>query len=54
MSQYGKQNPLFMYQGTEGRTVEAALNYANGGETAAQSYTVTPSQCGASLCGTLP
>ena len=27
IGQYGKQNPLFMYQGTEGLTIRAAAQY---------------------------
>lgn len=41
--QYGKRNPLFMYQGCAGHTMRLSLNC---GPNAAQAYTAQPDLCG--------
>ena len=46
MGQYGKQNPLFMYQGTEGFTLRAAAVY----RATAQADGAAPAVNGAALC----
>lgn len=37
--QYGKQNPLFMYQGTAGYSIRAELHGSKGGVEAAEAFT---------------
>lgn len=49
--QYGKQNPLFMYQGTAGC---AELHGSKGGVEAAEAFTAVPSASGQDRCGTMP
>lgn len=49
VGQYGKQNPLFMYQGTAGFSVEIAA--IQSGKNAAQGYTTQPASCGVPYCG---
>lgn len=51
--QYGKRNPLFMYQGTMGYSVKATLNAHKDGTETVKSNTVTTSQSGTARCGTL-
>lgn len=36
--QYGKQNPLFMYQGTAGYSIRAELHGSKGGVEAAEAF----------------
>ena len=45
--QYGKQNPLFMYQGTAGYSIRAELHGSKGGVEAAEAFTAVPSAAGA-------
>lgn len=52
--QYGKQNPLFMYQGTIGYSVRAVLAAKRDGESAAQPFNAVPPQSGPNRCGTMP
>mgnify|MGYP000319074899 CR=1 FL=1 len=40
--QYGKQNPLFMYQGTAGYSIRAELHGSKGGVEAAEAFTAVP------------
>lgn len=49
--QYGKQNPLFMYQGTAGYSIRAELH---GSVEAAEAFTAVPSASGQDRCGTMP
>ena len=42
--QYGKQNPLFMYQGTAGYSIRAELHGSKGGVEAAEAFTAVPSR----------
>ncbi len=51
--QYGKRNPLFMYQGTAGYSVEATLQTGESGQEPAQAHIVTSSPSGTARCGTL-
>ena len=52
--QYGKRNPLFMYQGTAGYSVRAGdVKISADNEHTAQVYTAEPSQSGQRRCGTL-
>ncbi len=51
--QYGKRNPLFMYQGTTGYSVKAALQAGESGQKPAEANIVTSSQSGTARCGTL-
>ena len=51
--QYGKRNPLFMYQGTAGCSILAALSAGSRMEQEAQGYTAEPAQSGERRCGTL-
>lgn len=44
--QYGKQNPLFMYQGTAGYSIRAELHGSKGGVEAAEAFTAVPSARG--------
>lgn len=44
--QYGKQNPLFMYQGTAGYSIRAELHGSKGGVEAAEAFTAVPSASG--------
>lgn len=52
--QYGKQNPLFMYQGTAGYSIREELNGSKGGVEAAEAFTDVPSASGQDRCGTMP
>lgn len=52
--QYGKQNPLFMYQGTAGYSIRAELHGSKGGVEAAEAFTAVPSASGQDRCGTMP
>lgn len=52
--QYGKRNPLFMYQGTAGYSIKAALHSAAESKETVQAYTAVPSQSGQDRCGTMP
>lgn len=51
--QYGKRNPLFMYQGTAGYSVRAALNVSAKPDQGAQLFTAVSSQSGERRCGAL-
>lgn len=51
--QYGIRNPLFMYQGTAGYSVTAALLEGDGEQEAAAPYLVTSSESGTRRCGAL-
>lgn len=51
--QYGKQNPMFMYQGTVGYSIKAELNNGAGKETA-KAFIAVPPCSGEDRCGTLP
>ena len=44
--QYGKQNPLFMSQGTAGYSIRAELHGSKGGVEAAEAFTAVPSASG--------
>lgn len=44
--QYGKQNPLFMYQGTAGYSIRAELHGSKGGVEATEAFTAVPSASG--------
>lgn len=51
MGQYGKQNPLFMYQGTEGVSLRAAAVYS----ASALAVAAAPTDSGTALCAsTIP
>lgn len=52
--QYGKQNPLFMYQGTADYSIRAELHGSKGGVEAAEAFTPVPSASGQDRCGTMP
>lgn len=52
--QYGKQNPLFMYQGTADYSIRAELHGSKGGVEAAEAFTAVPSASGQDSCGTMP
>lgn len=52
--QYGKQNPLFMYQGTAGYSIRAELHGSKGGVEASEAFTAVPSASGQDRCGTMP
>lgn len=51
--QYGKRNPLFMYQGTAGHSIRAALKADAEQEPEALITRAEPSQSGMSRCGML-
>lgn len=51
--QYGKRNPLFMYQGTMGYSVKATLQAGEDGKETVKVNTATSSQSGTVRCGTL-
>lgn len=51
--QYGKRNPLFMYQGTAGHSIRAKMDISARQEQEAQAFTAEPSQSGERRCGTL-
>lgn len=51
--QYGKRNPLFMYQGTAGRSIRAALKADAEQKPEALTTTAEPSKSGMSRCGML-
>lgn len=51
--QYGKRNPLFMYQGTMGYSVKATLQTAQDGKETVKVNSVTSSISGTARCGTL-
>ncbi len=51
--QYGKRNPLFMYQGAAGYSVRAALKTAVRRSREAQIITAEPFQSGNLRCGAL-
>ena len=54
--QYGKRNPLFMYQRTAGYGLRAALGIraqAEQGAQGAQVYTAVPPQSGEQRCGAM-
>lgn len=50
---YGKRNPLFMYQGTAGRSIRAALKADAEQKPEALTTMAEPSQSGMSRCGML-
>lgn len=52
--QYGKQNPLFMYQGTAGYSIRAELHGSKGGVEAAEAFIAAPPGSGQNRCGTTP
>ena len=52
--QYGKQNPLFMYQGTAGYSIRAELYGSKGDVEAAEAFTAVPSASRQDRCGTMP
>jgi len=51
--QYGKRNPLFMYQGTAGYNLRAALDAGAQAEQEAQVFTAEPAQSGEQRCGAM-
>lgn len=51
--QYGKRNPLFMYQGTTGRSIRAALKTDAEQKPEALATRAEPSQSGMNRCGML-
>lgn len=51
--QYGKRNPLFMYQGTAGHSIRADVIISAEKEQEARVCTAEPSQSGERRCGTL-
>lgn len=51
--QYGKRNPLFMYQGTTGYSVKDAPQAEESGQKSEETNIVTSSQSGTARCGTL-
>lgn len=51
--QYGKRNPLFMYQRTTGYGLRAALGIHAQAEQEARVFTAEPAQSGQSRCGAL-
>lgn len=51
--QYGKRNPLFMYQGTAGCSIRAALKVGAEQEQEALITKAEPSQSGTIRCGML-
>ncbi len=51
--QYGKRNPLFMYQRTAGYALRAALNAGAQAEPEAQIFTAVPPQSGEQRCGAM-
>lgn len=52
--QYGKQNPLFMYQGTTGYSIRAEPHGSKGGVEATEAFTAVLSASGQDRCGTMP
>lgn len=51
--QYGKRNPLFMYQRTAGGSVRATLNISAKPEQRAQIFAAVPPWSGDQRCGAL-
>lgn len=51
--QYGKRNPLFMYQGTAGYSIRAEVSISAEKEQETRVYTAEPSQSGERRCGML-
>lgn len=51
--QYGKRNPLFMYQGTEGYAIRAALSAGSQAEQEAQVFRAVAPQSGDQRCGAM-
>ncbi len=51
--QYGKRNPLFMYQATAGHSIRAALKTAARRSREALIVTAKPPQSGINRCGAL-
>ncbi len=51
--QYGKRNPLFMYQGTAGYDLRAEVSTSAMGEQKAQAFTAEPAQSGEQRCGAI-
>jgi len=51
--QYGKRNPLFMYQGTAGYSVRAEVSTSAKEEQETRAFTAEPAQSGQSRCGAL-
>lgn len=51
--QYGRRNPLFMYQGTAGRSIRAALKADAEQKPEALTTMAEPSKSGISRCGML-
>lgn len=51
--QYGKRNPLFLYQGTAGHSIRAEVGTCAKGEQKARAFTAEPAQSGQSRCGAL-
>lgn len=51
--QYGKRNPLFMYQRAAGYSIRAEVSVSTEKEQEARICTAEPSQSGQRRCGTL-
>lgn len=51
--QYGKRNPLFMYQRAAGYSIRAALNISAKPDKRAQLFTAVSPQSGDRRCGAL-
>lgn len=51
--QYGKRNPLFMYQKAAGYSIRAVLNTSTNPDKGAQLFTAVLSQSGDRRCGAL-
>lgn len=51
--QYGKRNPLFMYQGTEGYVLRAALGAGTQAEPEVQVFVAVAPQSGDQRCGAM-
>lgn len=51
--QYGKRNPLFMYQGTAGYSVRSVLDASARTEKETQAFTAVPPQSGEQRCGAM-
>lgn len=51
--QYGKRNPLFMYQKATGYSIRAALNISAEPDKTAQLFTAVAPQSGDQRCGAM-
>ena len=51
--QYGKRNPLFMYQRTAGHSIRSEVNISTETEQGARIFMAEPSQSGERRCGAL-